>query len=255
MPKRRLPLPSHVESKDNLYTECLTCRCSKSSDRQRVSSAAPVSSFDLRLKIYCRIATSGVCSLPRVSCKLARDQSFDFEYAILMARPRRNPAAKSKNGDRLSYWIIVQGTRNKHIGRSQNYQPDHVSTYRHILDHWCSSRPPVMAIKHLVSLGGSFAAGVGMPPWLNSSTMRSSQNYAHLVAQRTGARLTDMSAAGADTSNMMDTWQPSNSLNVLARERLPPQLTGVTEDTDLVTITAGRFLCRRNKVTTASSIL
>jgi len=112
-----------------------------------------------------------------------------------------------------------------------------------------------MAIKHLVSLGGSFAAGVGMPPWLNSSTMRSSQNYAHLVAQRTGARLTDMSAAGADTSNMMDTWQPSNSLNVLARERLPPQLTGVTEDTDLVTITAGRFLCRRNEVTTASSIL
>jgi len=101
-----------------------------------------------------------------------------------------------------------------------------------------------MTVKHLASLDNSFAAGIGGPPWLNASPTRSSQNYAHLVAQRLGARLTDMSSPGADTSNVLDIRQPFNSLNVLAQETLRPQLTGSTGVTDLITITAGKSGCR-----------
>ena len=64
--------------------------------------------------------------------------------------------------------------------------------------------------------------------------MRSERNYAHQLADRLGARLVDLTVAGATTANLLDTPQ-------LMAEGVEysPQIDGVTPDTDLVTITAG----------------
>jgi hypothetical protein len=95
-------------------------------------------------------------------------------------------------------------------------------------------------IRHIVSLGSTFAAGSSIPPILNHSALRSGCNYPSLLAEKLGARLTDRTACGASLNNMAHTWQSSNSINPIDGERLPPQLLGVTKDTDLITITAGK---------------
>ncbi|MGI5456463.1 SGNH/GDSL hydrolase family protein [Streptomyces sp. CA-249302] len=84
-----------------------------------------------------------------------------------------------------------------------------------------------------VAMGSSFAAGPSIPPVQAGSgaaaCMRSSNNYASIVARDTGAKLTDVTCSGATTANILTTNQGSQ----------PPQINAVTSATDLVTITIG----------------
>jgi len=86
---------------------------------------------------------------------------------------------------------------------------------------------------HLASLGSSFAAGPGIRPVENRRAMRSSRNYPHLLAERLGARLTDLTVSGATTATILNTPQRVLGLG------FPPQVSGLSPDVDLVTVTAG----------------
>ena len=90
-----------------------------------------------------------------------------------------------------------------------------------------------MQFAHLAALGSSFAAGPGITPTVNRWAGRSGRNYAHLLAAKWGARLTDLTVGGATTATMLDTAQ------WVLWHRFAPQVSGVPEDADLVTITAG----------------
>jgi lysophospholipase L1-like esterase len=92
----------------------------------------------------------------------------------------------------------------------------------------------VPAFELVAALGSSFAAGPGIEPVADAAAMRSARNYPHLLAERLGARLVDLSVSGATTANLLDT--PQETFDGAA---LPPQLEGVPADADLVTITAG----------------
>jgi lysophospholipase L1-like esterase len=91
----------------------------------------------------------------------------------------------------------------------------------------------VSGYRHLVALGSSFAAGPGIDPVVDRAAGRSGRNYPHLLAERLGARLTDLTVSGATTATILE--QPQRTL----RRRFPPQLAGVPADADLVTVTAG----------------
>lgn len=54
--------------------------------------------------------------------------------------------------------------------------------------------------RHVAALGSSFAAGPGVAPIVDRRANRSGRNYAHLVAERLGARLTDLTVSGATTT-------------------------------------------------------
>jgi lysophospholipase L1-like esterase len=82
-------------------------------------------------------------------------------------------------------------------------------------------------IRRIAALGSSYAAGPGIPPVVNRAAMRSGRNYPHLLADALGAQLTDLTVSGATTSTILDTSQ-----------RVPPQLTQLPADADLVLITA-----------------
>ena len=86
---------------------------------------------------------------------------------------------------------------------------------------------------HIVALGSSFAAGFGVQPVIDRAAKRSGNNYAHLLAERLSARLTDLTVSGATLANMLGEPQ------VLFGNRFEPQLHGVPADDDLVTITDG----------------
>ncbi len=88
-------------------------------------------------------------------------------------------------------------------------------------------------IRHVAALGSSFAAGPGIEPIADARAMRSARNYAHLVAARFGAELTDLTVSGATTATILDTPQR------LLWHRFPPQVPQVPADADLVTVTAG----------------
>lgn len=88
--------------------------------------------------------------------------------------------------------------------------------------------------RNIVALGSSFAAGPGIEPAEDSSAMRSSRNYAHLLAEQLGANLVDLSVSGAMTATILDTPQLT-----MAGVEFPPQINGVHADADLVTVTAG----------------
>jgi lysophospholipase L1-like esterase len=90
-----------------------------------------------------------------------------------------------------------------------------------------------MRVQHLAALGSSFAAGPGIPPIVDRRAGRSGRNYAHLLAEHLGARLTDLTVSGATTATILET--PQRAL----LKRFPPQLSGLPVDADLVTITAG----------------
>jgi len=92
------------------------------------------------------------------------------------------------------------------------------------------STPPY---RHVASLGSSFAAGPGIEPLADRGACRSARNYPHLVAERLGARLTDLTVSGATTDTILTTPQR------LFTHVFPPQLQGLPADADLVTITAG----------------
>lgn len=86
----------------------------------------------------------------------------------------------------------------------------------------------------IAALGSSYAAGPGVPPVEDVAAMRSGANYAHLLAQRLGARLTDLTVSGATTGTILDT--PQTAWNGVS---IPPQIDGLPADAELVTITAG----------------
>jgi lysophospholipase L1-like esterase len=87
---------------------------------------------------------------------------------------------------------------------------------------------------HLVALGSSYAAGPGLPPVVEKAAMRSGVNYAHQLADRLDARLTDLTVSGATTATIA-----SQAQRTLRGKTFPPQVHGVPDDADLVTVTAG----------------
>jgi lysophospholipase L1-like esterase len=79
-----------------------------------------------------------------------------------------------------------------------------------------------------VALGSSIASGVGIPEQ-SASCGRSSRNYPNLVAERYGLDLVDVTCAAAVIPNVLDTPQGDS----------PPQITAVTAETKLITVTVG----------------
>ncbi|MGY1815675.1 SGNH/GDSL hydrolase family protein [Blastococcus sp. SYSU D00820] len=85
-----------------------------------------------------------------------------------------------------------------------------------------------------VALGSSFAAGPGIEPLVEPRCGRSARNYAHLVAERLGYALVDVSSGGATIDDVLTRPQA-----LMAGGTVPPQLDAVTGDADLVTVTVG----------------
>ncbi|MEO6081815.1 MAG: SGNH/GDSL hydrolase family protein [Umezawaea sp.] len=92
---------------------------------------------------------------------------------------------------------------------------------------------PVPKVRHLAALGSSFASGPGIEPFADKRAWRSSRNYAHLLAERLGCDLTDLTVAGATTATILE--RPQRML----WRTFPPQLSRLPRDADLVTVTAG----------------
>jgi lysophospholipase L1-like esterase len=83
-----------------------------------------------------------------------------------------------------------------------------------------------------VALGDSYSAASGVlppDPLAPPLCLRSTQNYAHVIAAQTGAQLTDVTCGAADTSDFASAQYPG----------VAPQLDAVTPDTQLVTMTIG----------------
>lgn len=83
-----------------------------------------------------------------------------------------------------------------------------------------------------VALGDSFSAGSGVLPLsatANPLCAQSAVNYPHLIAQRTGRPLKDVTCGGADTGDFTSAQYPGT----------PAQLTAVTADARLLTIGIG----------------
>jgi lysophospholipase L1-like esterase len=87
----------------------------------------------------------------------------------------------------------------------------------------------------IASLGSSFAAGPDIPPQIDPLTAgRSGQNYPHLLAQHLNADLTDLTVSGATLLNIT-----VDSQSTPFAQTFPPQISGLPEDTNIVTVTAG----------------
>ncbi|MGY1829489.1 SGNH/GDSL hydrolase family protein [Geodermatophilus sp. SYSU D01180] len=83
-----------------------------------------------------------------------------------------------------------------------------------------------------VALGDSYSAASGVlppDPTAPPQCLRSTRNYPHVIAQATGAQLTDVTCGGADTSDLAAAQYPG----------VPPQLQALSPDTQLVTMTIG----------------
>jgi lysophospholipase L1-like esterase len=85
-----------------------------------------------------------------------------------------------------------------------------------------------------VALGSSFASGPGIEPILDAGCGRSGNNYAHLVAERLGHDLIDVTCGGATVDDVLGTPQA-----LLTGGSVPPQLDALVPDAELVTITVG----------------
>jgi lysophospholipase L1-like esterase len=85
-----------------------------------------------------------------------------------------------------------------------------------------------------VALGSSFAAGPGIDPILDARCGRSGGNYAHLVAERLGFDLVDVTCGGATVDDVLSRPQP-----LMLGGTVPPQLDSMRSDAELVTITVG----------------
>ena len=93
----------------------------------------------------------------------------------------------------------------------------------------CIAQPAALpAGARYVALGSSFAAGPGIEQQ-QATCGRSDHNYPHLVAAALALSLTDVSCSGATTDNILDMPQGDAA----------PQLTAVTADARLVTVTIG----------------
>ncbi len=91
-------------------------------------------------------------------------------------------------------------------------------------------RPP--APLDYVALGDSYSAASGVlppDPTAAPQCLRSTRNYPHVLATRLGARLTDVTCGGADTTHFTTAQYPG----------VPPQLQALSAETDLVTMTIG----------------
>jgi lysophospholipase L1-like esterase len=83
-----------------------------------------------------------------------------------------------------------------------------------------------------VALGSSMAAGPGIRPSADGAPFRagrSARNYAHLVAQKLGLDLVDVTYSGATTANVLTERQHGT----------PPQVEALDGSEDLVTVTIG----------------
>ncbi|KAI4720868.1 SGNH hydrolase [Aureobasidium sp. EXF-10727] len=85
----------------------------------------------------------------------------------------------------------------------------------------------------IVNLGSSFSAGPGISPQINTAAARSAANFAHLLAKRLNADLTDLSVSGATLLNMTETPQIANG------HTFPPQIQGIPQDADIVLVLGG----------------
>ncbi|MFW0796178.1 SGNH/GDSL hydrolase family protein [Gordonia sp. CPCC 205515] len=94
-----------------------------------------------------------------------------------------------------------------------------------------SAAPPATAVEY-VNLGDSYSAGSGVQPAAPGSYSQCAQsnvNYAHLIARRSGMRLTDVSCGGAKTDDFYRAQYPG----------LRPQLDALSPRTGLVTFMIG----------------
>ncbi|WP_226995733.1 SGNH/GDSL hydrolase family protein [Gordonia phthalatica] len=93
--------------------------------------------------------------------------------------------------------------------------------------------PPVDAapLVDYVAMGDSFSAGSGVEPVApgGQDCLRSSRNYAHILAAKNDFRLTDVSCGAADTN---DFFHPQKA-------GMKPQLAALDANTDLVTFSIG----------------
>lgn len=82
-----------------------------------------------------------------------------------------------------------------------------------------------------VALGDSFSAGAGVLPLsdANPQCSQAAVNYPHLIAQRTGRTLTDVTCSGADTTDFYESQHPG----------VAPQLDAVTAEARFITIGIG----------------
>ncbi|MEV7794370.1 SGNH/GDSL hydrolase family protein [Streptomyces sp. NPDC087512] len=82
-----------------------------------------------------------------------------------------------------------------------------------------------------VALGDSYSAGSGVLPVdpTNLLCLRSTANYPHVIAARTGARLDDVTCGAAQTKHFAQSQYPG----------VAPQTDALGADTDLVTLTIG----------------
>src|SRR4051794_38760042 len=85
-----------------------------------------------------------------------------------------------------------------------------------------------------VALGSSFASGPGIEPILDAGCGRSGANYAHLVADRLGYDLVDVTCGGATIDDVL--FRPQA---LMTGGTVPPQLEVLAPDADLVTVTVG----------------
>ncbi|MDN4173275.1 SGNH/GDSL hydrolase family protein [Nocardioides sp. SOB77] len=95
-----------------------------------------------------------------------------------------------------------------------------------------AAAPPTPAGPTYVALGDSYASAAGVEPvdpTAPPECQRSLRNYAHVVAERTGAALTDVTCGGADTSHFRTSQHPG----------VAPQLDALSAGTELVTVTIG----------------
>src|SRR4029079_10648401 len=82
-----------------------------------------------------------------------------------------------------------------------------------------------------VALGDSYSAASGVLPPDPSSPLcaRSTANYPHVIAARTGAQLTDVTCGAAETKDFFESQYPG----------VAPQLDSVRRNTQLITMTIG----------------
>ncbi|MFE7243546.1 SGNH/GDSL hydrolase family protein [Streptomyces sp. NPDC057580] len=80
-----------------------------------------------------------------------------------------------------------------------------------------------------VALGDSYASAPLVPTQVDTTCLRSDQNYASLVARSKAATLTDVTCSGATTADM----------TVPQTDGVPAQLDALGRGTDLVTVTIG----------------
>jgi len=94
-----------------------------------------------------------------------------------------------------------------------------------------ASAAQAQAGERYVSMGSSYAAGLGIAPYQDGAPARctrSTLNYASQLAAKRGLTLVDVGCSGARTSAILQPWG-----------ELPAQIDAVTADTALVTVTIG----------------